>query len=163
MKITPHFARLAAIVSLFVAITGVAQEKAMYQWTDENGVVHFSDTAPEGLDVQPQAIPNADPPSTDNPYRQAEEADEGEEAGVAPAASIADQKREEIAARASEAKAEKAAMAVECANWKQEVEQLEPNRRVYFTNDQGETERMDDVVRTDRVAELKALIAKNCQ
>ena len=28
--------------------TGSAQEKQMYQWTDQDGVVHFSDTAPEG-------------------------------------------------------------------------------------------------------------------
>ena len=43
------------------------------------------------------------------------------------------------------------------------MDRLEPNRRVFFTNEQGETERMDDVARTNRVAELKAQIAKNCR
>jgi hypothetical protein len=34
---------------------------------------------------------------------------------------------------------------------------------VFSTNEKGETERMDDVVRTDRVAELRDLIGNNCR
>ena len=50
----------------------------------------------------------------------------------------------------------------QCAAWQAEVDRLEPNRRVFFTNEQGETERMDDVERTNKVAELKSQIARNC-
>ena len=38
-----------------------------------------------------------------------------------------------------------------------------PTGAVFYTNEQGETERMDDVDRTDKVAQLKNQIAKNCQ
>ena len=50
----------------------------------------------------------------------------------------------------------------ECAAWQAEVDRLEPNRRVFFTNEAGETERMDDVERVNRVAELKQQIATHC-
>jgi len=50
----------------------------------------------------------------------------------------------------------------ECAAKSAEVAELEPHRRVFFTNEEGETERMDDVERTNRVAEAKAFIEKNC-
>jgi hypothetical protein len=34
---------------------------------------------------------------------------------------------------------------------------------VFFTNEAGETERMDDVERTNQVAEARAFIEANCQ
>ena len=77
--------------------------------------------------------------------------------------SAAQQRREEIARNTEAAKAKQAARAAECAAWQTEVDRLEPNRRVFYTNEQGETERMDDVARTNRVAELKAQIARNCR
>jgi hypothetical protein len=52
---------------------------------------------------------------------------------------------------------------MECTAWQAEVDRLEPNRRVFYTNDEGETVRMDDVERTNRVANLKSQIAKNCK
>lgn len=124
----------------------------MYSWTDENGVVHFSDVKPAGQQVQEQQIPVDDAPADSNPYAQA----------PADGASVAEQKRQQIAAKRKAAEADQAMKSAQCSSWKSEVERLEPNRRVYFTNDQGETERMDDVVRTDRVAELKSMISKNC-
>jgi hypothetical protein len=50
-----------------------------------------------------------------------------------------------------------------CSAWEAELERLEPSRRVFYTNEEGETERMDDVARTDRVAELKSLIDRDCR
>lgn len=145
---------LLATAALIAAGAGYAQQKEMYQWTDEHGVVHFSDSPPPGREVAPQALPQGDPPaSADNPER---------DAAVAPSSSVAQQRREEIAQKSRDAKAEQTAMATRCSAWQAEVARLEPSRRVYFTNEQGETERMDDVVRTDRVAELKALIEQNC-
>lgn len=129
-----------------------AQEKKMYQWTDQDGVVHFSDTAPDGQDVAPRDLPLNAAPSASGPYQ---------DAGSGPSA--AQQRREEIARSSEEARAKQSALDRQCAAWQAEVDRLEPNRRVFYTNEQGETERMDDVVRTDRVAELKGQIAKNCR
>jgi len=73
---------IALLFGYFLIAQAEAQQQKMYSWTDENGVVHFSDVQPEGQQAQEQ---------------------------------------------------------------------------------QGETERMDDVERTDRVAELKSQIAQNCK
>lgn len=125
----------------------------MYSWTDENGTVHFSETKPDGQAVREQAIPqDASPQSGDNPY-----------AGVDSGPSYAQQRREEIARKSEQSQVDKAINSAQCTAWQAEVDRLEPNRRVFFTNEQGETERMDDVVRTNKVAELKSKIAKNCK
>jgi hypothetical protein len=42
------------------------------------------------------------------------------------------------------------------------LETIEPSRRVFFTNEQGETERLDDEQRVAMVERAKALIAENC-
>jgi hypothetical protein len=151
------FLSLVLAVSTFGALsTAVAQKGTMYSWTDENGVVHFSDQAPEGLEVQAQALPESPPPGSVNPL----------ESGAAPAEeappSAAQQRRDEVARKARENQERQATNQAQCEAWQAELEQIEPNRRVFFTNDEGETERMDDVVRTDRVAELHRLISENC-
>lgn len=147
------FALGALLASLALAQAGDAfsQDQKMYQWTDQDGVVHFSDMAPEGQDVQARDLPEDLAPATASPYQGASEP------------SAAQQRREEIARNTEAAKVKQATRAAECAAWQTEVDRLEPNRRVFYTNEQGETERMDDVARTNRVAELKAQIARNCR
>ena len=128
----------------------LAQETTVYQWTDENGVVHFSDAKPAGQAVEEQTL--TAPPANTGAAQLPDSAPD----------SIAQQRRDEIARKRQEAKASQAANQARCAEWQAEVDRLEPNRRVFFTNENGETERMDDVERTDRVAELKELIARHC-
>jgi uncharacterized protein involved in type VI secretion and phage assembly len=124
----------------------------VYSWTDENGTVHFSESQPEGQDVREQSIPQGAPPATDNPYQD-----------VDTGPSVAQQRRDEIARKSEEAQVNNAVKGMECSAWQAEVDRLEPNRRVFYTNDQGETVRMDDVERTNQVAKLKSQIAKNCK
>ena len=142
----------AALLCLFVAANGQAQDRKMYSWTDENGTVHFSESKPDGQDAREQNIPQGAPPAANNPYQD-----------VDAGPSYAQQRRDEIARKSDEAQVNNAVKSLECTSWQSEVDRLEPNRRVFYTNDQGETERMDDVARTNRVAELKSLIAKNCK
>ena len=141
-----------ALLCLFGTADGQAQDKKMYSWTDENGTVHFSEVRPEGQDVQEQSIPQGAPPATDNPYKD-----------VDSGPSMAQQRRDDIARKSDEAELNKAVSGLECSSWQSELGRLEPNRRVFHTNDQGETVRMDDVERTNRVAQLKSQIARNCK
>jgi hypothetical protein len=152
MKNSSISALFAALFCLFLTTCVEAQDKKMYSWTDENGTVHFSDKPTEGQNVQEIDIPQSAPPVSANPYQE-----------VDTAPSAAEQRREEIALKNEENQVNRAEKNAECSSWQSEVEQLEPNRRVFYTNDKGETERMDDVERTDRVAELKAQIARNCK
>ena len=133
-------------------VAGLAVGGEVYTWTDEDGVVHFTDKEPVGRDAKVQELPDATPPGSPNPY-------------AAPQAgkSAAQQRREDIQQKGREAQAQQAMTQRNCEAWRAEVARLEPNRRVFYTNEQGETERMDDVARTDRVAELKSMIAQNCR
>jgi len=140
------------LLCLFVTASGQAQDRKVYSWTDENGTVHFSESQPEGQDVREQSIPQGAPPATDNPYQD-----------VDTGPSVAQQRRDEIARKSEEAQVNNAVKGMECSAWQAEVDRLEPNRRVFYTNDQGETVRMDDVERTNQVAKLKSQIAKNCK
>jgi hypothetical protein len=150
------FLYLALTAVFCLAATGsvFGQTKQMYRWTDENGVVHFTDTRPEGQNVTVYDIPESGQQVDHSPAGQADTAGEP---------SLAQQRREEMASKREEAQAAQAVNDAECAAKRSEVEQLEPHRRVFFTNEQGETERMDDVERTNRVAEAKAFIEKNCK
>lgn len=130
-----------------------AQAKEMYSWTDENGTVHFSDTKPPDQDFKTENLPDES---------RAVPADPAQPSAGAEAMTPGQQRREQIAEQKRQAREDQAARDARCAAWKAEVEQLEPNRRVFMTNEEGETERMDDVARTDRVAELKAQIARDC-
>ena len=124
----------------------------MYCWTDENGTVHFTDSRPEGQQAQEQIIPEDKSPASTDPYAQAGTS------GV----SAAEQKRTELAEKRQEYAANKATTDAECAAWQAEVDRLEPNRRVFYQNEEGETVRMDDQVRADRVDGLKAQITRKC-
>jgi len=146
-----------------LAVPAAAQEEGrqMYRWTDENGVVHFTDQRPPGQDVMVIDIPATSPPSSTNltPGESPATSEPNDTEQLSPA----DQRRKEMEARRAEILAAREKNAKICAEKRDEVARLEPNRRVYFTNEEGEVERMDDVVRTDRVAEAKAYIEENCQ
>jgi hypothetical protein len=152
MKPTTCFVVLLLALVSGSALTGVAAAAEVYQWTDENGVMHFSDQKPEGRDAAVRNLPEHVPPTGPNPYE-----------GAQSESSAAQERREEIAQKGRESQAQKALTEQRCSAWQAEVDRLEPSRRVFQTNEQGETVRMDDVARTNRVAELKSLIAKNCR
>jgi hypothetical protein len=144
---------IITLLCLGVSTSIFGQDRQMYSWTDEDGVVHFSDARPEGQEVRVIDIPESDSSGLSTPMPAADATDQ-------PTA--AQQRREDIARRRQENRQAAAERASRCADMRAELNRIEPNRRVYFTNEKGETERMDDVVRTDRVAELRGLIGQEC-
>jgi hypothetical protein len=152
MKYVKRLAMAALILVGAGGLAGSALAGEVYTWTDENGVVHFTDREPVGRDAEVQNLPDSMPPSSPSPY-------------AAPQAgkSAAQQRREDIQRKGEESQARQAMTDRNCQAWQAEVARLEPNRRVFYTNEQGETERMDDVARANRVAELKSKIAQNCR
>jgi len=146
---------LSLTVVFFLSVAGSAfgQSKQMYSWTDENGVVHFTDSRPAGQEVTVHDIPDSEPPAESDLQEQYEAVDE---------LSPGQQRREEITQQRQEAQAAANESEAACAEMRDRVERLEPHRRVFIVNEEGETVRMDDVERTDRVAEAKAFIEENC-
>ena len=148
---------LLTIIVFFLCLSAVAanaQSKEMYQYTDENGTVVFTDQKPANQEVTTQAIPAEPAPKGDNPYATA---------NLPGEPSAAELRRQEIAKNKQQSRETQAMNQAQCAAWQSEVDRLEPNRRVFFTNEKGETERMDDVERANKVAELKGKIAANCK
>lgn len=154
MKNSMKIMIFALMLGLVLISSSEAQDKKMYSWTDENGTVHFSDAQPDVQEFREEVIPEEASSSADNPYAQTAEQ---------PGTSLADQRREDITAKHQAQAATQAMTDAECAAWQAEVARLEPNRRVFTTDDKGETSRMDDQVRVDRVASLKDQISSKCK
>ena len=144
---------LTVVFCLSVTTNAIGQSRQMYSWTDENGVVHFTDSRPEGEEVTIHDIPDSEPQADGSPQQQPEAADE---------TSLGQQRREELNQARQETRQAQDLKVVECTAMRAEVQALEPNRRVFYQNEEGETERMDDVERANRVAEAKAFIEQNC-
>ena len=81
---------------------------------------------------------------------------------TSPPQSIADAKREEIANRRKQKREKQAEMDHLCAQHRTRLAGVEPNRRVFYKDESGETVRMDDDKRIALVEESKDFLAKNC-
>ncbi len=152
---------ILSLLAVVAAITAAElPAKELYRWTDENGVVHFSDKKPAGgQDFESQTV------ADDAPVPAQSESPAAANAEVEAEAlhNVAQQRREEIARNKKEARQQQAEREAQCAAWQAEVDRLEPSRRVFYTNEAGETERMDDVQRVETVARLKEQIAAHCR
>jgi len=179
--------RLFLLAAGLLAVAGPAysQGNEIYTWTDENGVVHYVDTVPDNPDAQKVEAPEAYMPGSTGAYPDGQPADSA--AANSPASvqvsdganppdgqssqngggqeenlSYAEQKRQQIARNREERLKREEERSQQCERARAEVATLEPTRRVYFTNDEGETERMDDEVRVKMVEEAKARVAEFC-
>ena len=157
-----------------LVIDGNAVAGEIYSWTDKNGVVHYGDRPPEGQKTKIVVVPEAHRPDSAGAYPSPVEARPGSESSAADATntpgeqetaplSLADQKREQLATNREdkrEAREEKERM---CAKHRKRLTQMEPARRVFYTNEKGQSVRMDDELRVDLIEEDKAYIAENCK
>lgn len=143
----------AALAACFATIGADAQTREMYQYTDENGTVVFTDKKPANVDAEKHAIPAGPPPQGDNPYADAVQQSEP---------NAAQKKREALASDRKQRREEQTRIEAQCAAWQADVDRLEPHRRQFYTDESGETVRMDDEERVKLVAELKQKIADNC-
>ncbi len=158
----------ACLASLLSLPAGATQ---VYTWTDENGVVHFVDQPPDNPAAVSQEVQEAYRPGSADAYPakpQDSDAAPASAPGIAAPGdaevplSAADQKRAELAEKRAARREQQAERDAACALARQQVATLEPHRRVFFTNDQGETERLDDEVRVKQVEEAKAAVEKYC-
>lgn len=144
----------------------------IYRWTDENGVVHFGDRPPEGQQAQAIPIPDAPPSEAADNDMAPEQSDApvpGEESNDASVEeepvplTAAQARRAKMAKDREERQIAQAEIDTMCQKHRKRVEQMEPYRRVFYTNEQGESVRMDDDLRIQLVEESKAYIAENCE
>jgi hypothetical protein len=179
--------RLILLAAGVLAAAGAvyAQGNEIYTWTDENGVIHYTDTVPDNPNAARMEAPEAyfpgsadaypdedtaevtsaekqadtDPEEPDNAENEQTNSPDGTESEEI---SYAEQRRRELAHNREEHRKERAERENLCTAAREQIATLEPNRRVFFTNDKGETERMDDEVRVGKVEEAKAQAAEYC-
>ena len=170
MKISTLVTPAVIALALLVGLGTTAQAREIYTWTDKDGVVHYVDTPPDNQAAVSVDVPEVYRPGTSDivypettaPAAAAGEPGEPGEEPVAEALSYADQKRQEMAERRDEQKKQQAEVASACARARQRLAQIEPNRRVFYTDESGETVRMDDEDRVAEVADMRAFLAENC-
>jgi len=147
---------------------GSAAATDVYTWTDENGIVHYSDAPPDAAETEKINIDDAYRPGTagvdpSSPYSEQSAPEGGDAAAVDPTPSYAQQRREQLASERQERREAKAQIDQMCTRHRQRLAQVEPARRVFYTNEEGESVRMDDSERIGLVEESKEFIAKNCE
>lgn len=146
--------------------TGWAAE--VYTWKDADGVTHFSDMPPEAGNAQQIEVEEAYYPGSSGAYTN-DEASASEPSGeddnpmTENPQKLAEQRREQLAKDRQDRKEAKAETDALCEQNRQLLERLEPARRVFYTNEQGEEVRMDDEQRVGLVEEAKDFIAENCK
>ncbi len=176
MKIFHKYCSANLLTSVVILVTGIVSTQALateiYSWTDKNGVVHFGDRPPAGQQTEYINVPEAYRPGTSDAYpsRDAQEATSSDAGASAipdeetPVPLTAAQSRRAKMAKDREERRETQAETDRmCQKHRKRVEQIEPARRVFYTNEQGESVRMDDDLRVSLVEESKTYIRKNCE
>lgn len=140
-----------------------ATDAQVYRWTDENGVTHFSQTPPpEGQEAEVRDVLESDPEPGSGNAPAGIDFDGGADGG-GQELSAADLRRQELAQAREEKRAQRAELRALCETSRSRLAQIEPSRRVFYINEEGQTVRMDDEERVSEVEELREFIDDNCR
>jgi hypothetical protein len=158
---------LSAVLVGILAIHSAAQAQSdqIYTWTDENGVKHFVDNAADHPNAVSQEIRAGSSSSTTS-----EVSSNGQDASAVINVEDEEQeqlspgqiKRQQLAEKRNLRRDEQANRDQNCTMARAQLASVEPSRRVFYTNEAGETVRLDDEERVKEVEKQKSIIAENC-
>jgi hypothetical protein len=164
MKMGTPATALRLLTILFVVAAGATGQAVLardvYTWTDENGVVHFSDQRP--TDANPRTIELNESPQPDLSPSTPQAGNPSQQEGEEPALTAAQQKRQDIAEARKLQREEQELTESMCERHRQRLEQMEPARRVLYFDDDGQEVRMDDGQRIELIEESRNYLAENC-
>ncbi|HEX5843501.1 MAG TPA: DUF4124 domain-containing protein [Pseudomonas sp.] len=145
--------RMIITSSLLLAMSATAMASQVYKWVDAQGVTHFSAQPPQGQ--QATSINTATPPP--KPAEPLEpEAEPTFDSIADPEQAAIDKKvKQEVAAKELERKKY-------CENVRTNLSQLENNPRLRTEVD-GETRRLTEKERQQRISDAQKAIATNCK
>ena len=153
--------RISALLAAALFAWPAANAQQVYQWTDENGVVHYTDQPPEHADAKVSELKPLPEVGTESPVAEEPAVAEASEGDAEETVSPAEQARRERAKAREERRAREAEIAADCVRARQTIAQLEPSPRVIYTDEEGNTQRMDDDRRLELLDEAKDFIAQN--
>lgn len=154
----PRFIFQLLVAVLALGASQLAWSAKVHTWTDENGVVHYSDSPRADGQSQTVEIEDIYKPGT---------VTEGAvpEAGEEPAETVSNRIQQDREQRRKD-RAERLQAQEEieklCAQHRDRLARVEPARRVMYTGEDGEMVRMDDDERLALVDESRKFIAENC-
>jgi hypothetical protein len=154
---------------LMLPLTASAQKNSIYSWTDENGVKHFSDRAPAETEAAVVEIPVVVPATpvdesaaTENNEDTPVDAPEPVADGTPAELSYADQQRLAMEEKRQAQREKQTERQRICLQAQDQLAQIEPSRRVFYTDESGDNTRLDDEQRVQMVEENKKLVAEYC-
>ena len=157
-------ALIIVLASAAIAIPHAIADKAVYRWVDADGIAHFADRAPEGVNamevtLKPSRVEVTSPeksagPSPD-PETAADAVDEAEP-------SFAEQSRQFRAERRAKYIEDRQKMASQCEAMRRQRDFVEPSPRVLVQDDDGITRRLEDGEREELLNKANAFLAANC-
>ena len=157
---------VTAILATLVMATNVyAQSSGIYTWTDENGTVHFSDMQPENraaqrIEISARAGFVKPPNGTLDPEDDSATTQEQDEE---PVLTPAQQRRKEMEEAREARQIEQAEAQRWCDRHRKRLIEMEPARRVYTYDENGQQVRMDDDRRIALIEESRSYLSENCQ
>lgn len=154
-----------AAAALATAAPLFAQATDVYKWTDENGVVHFSDMKPADAEAQNLEVNDRtgfSRSAQDDPARAAAPSP-AKESTEQPELTAAQQRRQEIAEAREAQRLEQVEIQQWCDKHRKRLVEMEPARRVYTYDENGQQVRMDDDTRVALIEESRAYLSENCQ
>lgn len=160
---SPAGIALALVAFLTIGAFHCTQAAEVYSWTDGDGVEHFSDVPPQAGSAEILNIEDAYRPGSSGAYPDPNEAMDSDDPMAESPQSVAQQRYEQLAKDRAERKKKLEETRKLCAQNQSLLERLEPARRVYYTNEQGEEVRMDDQARVDLIEQTKDFVDKNCK
>lgn len=161
-----------ALAALALSPAALAANE-IYTWTDEDGSVHFSDSPRADGEMQVIEAEEAYRPGTADAYAQPPAAEPNVDPAAEPPAgpvaespampSAAEARREQLRAESQERREARAENERLCRLHRERLERMEPARRVFYRDEQGQEVRMDDDQRVALVEEDQAFLDKNCR
>jgi len=144
--------KTAALV-LLLLLTGVSHG-AIYRWTDDNGVTHYGENPPPGVEAQ-QVDAAAEPANTATDASDTDRANDSDGNGGDAAA-------EDTTSSGEDGDSETQTMAEFCAEMEEELELLESERELRVETGDGQVKPLEGEEREQRREALQAQIEANC-
>lgn len=135
-----------------------AQAAQVYKWTDDKGVTHFSAQPPEGQkanEVDVKTAPQINGSSTAPTYKMPNGAQQ-------PSVSNDAQQQELDRRVKAQVREEQNKLKEQCDQARQNLAQLRNNPRILVQSGRGETRRLSEEERQQRLAETQLSIEQNC-
>ena len=155
---------LIVLVSAAITMPHANADKAVYRWVDGDGIVHFGDRPPEGVNVTEFALKpdTVEPGSSEKNAGSSPDPESTADAEDEAPLSVAEQRRQARAERRQKYTEEKQKMESQCETMRRQKDFVEPSPRVLVQDEDGNPRRLEDNEREEMLDEANAFLAKNC-